>query len=94
MTLRKLNQRNQITLPQSIVKNMGVSEGDFLYIYAEKERIILKPVAITEKDEFLTPDEWEKLEAHVAEQTKNKEYTEYANLAEAKKHLFKRMKKK
>lgn len=94
LTLRKLNQRNQITLPQSVVKKMGVHDGDFLYVYAEKERIILKPVAITEKDEAFSPDEWEKLEAHVARQTKYNEYTEYTNLADAKSHLTKRMKKK
>lgn len=94
MTLRKLNQRNQITLPQSVIKQLGVHEGDFFYVHYENKRVVLNPVAITEKGETLATDEWEKLEAHVAEQTKNKEYTEYANLAEARKHLFKRMKKK
>lgn len=94
MTLRKLNQRNQITLPQSVIKQLGVHEGDFFYVHYENKRVILNPVAITEKGETFTPDEWEKLEAHVSAQTKNKEYTEYTNLPEAKKHLLKRMKKK
>lgn len=93
MALRKLNQRNQVTIPKSILEKMGTNSGDYFNIHCQNKQIILKPVTITEKDEMFTPNEWDKLEKLVARQNKEGKYTEYSNIKEAKKHLRKRMRR-
>ncbi|MBU1488027.1 hypothetical protein KKH56_08295 [bacterium] len=53
----------------------------------------MRPVAIVEEDDFLTPEEWDKLDTLVEKQLQAGEYTEYKSLDKARGHSRKRMKK-
>lgn len=84
---RKLNERNQITLPADLLDTIGIEKGDFFEITAEAGKIILQPRQMTAKP---YPDaDWAALQLHIHEQTARGEYTEYSTPAAAKKHLRK-----
>ena len=57
--VRPIRERNTITLPQKILKEIGVAPGDFLDITLEGNRIVLTPQRL--EDPF-SEEEWEKLE--------------------------------
>jgi hypothetical protein len=55
-------------------------------IVEEEGEVFLKPATIGEEEDFLTSQEWDKLDALVENQLQRGEYTEYKSLAEAKGH--------
>lgn len=50
MALLKLRRASQITLPTELRKRFKLSEGDYLEATAIKEGILLKPVAVVERE--------------------------------------------
>lgn len=46
----ELKAKSQLTIPNAIVKSMGLKQGDFFEISEEKGRIILTPVALYPKE--------------------------------------------
>ena len=49
MELVKVKKNYQITIPQSIRKDLEIKEGQFLEIETKNNNLILKPVKITSK---------------------------------------------
>lgn len=50
MALLKVRRFSQITLPVKIRKKFHLSEGDFLEVEEVKEGILLKPMAVIERE--------------------------------------------
>lgn len=80
--VRPIRERNTITLPQKILKEIGVAPGDFLDITLEGNRIVLTPQRL-EEDPF-SEEEWEKLEKLAKGKAKR-----YYSTREAIEHLKK-----
>ena len=83
--LRRLNDRNQITLPPSVLREAGVGHGALFSIDARDGKIILVPKKVVDDD--YTQAELDALDRLVKRQLKAGAYTEYASPKEALKHL-------
>jgi len=77
--VRRLTERNTITIPKEILKNIGSKPGDYFEITDDGHRIILIPKTV---DDRFSEEEWKKLERIAEEKGKT-----YKSAAEAKKHL-------
>lgn len=70
-TLLKVKRWAQITLPAEIRKDLNLSEGDYLEAEKVEGGVLLKPVQIEQRQQpekdILSPAEWEKLQADIAE---------------------------
>ncbi len=84
---RRLNERNQITIPPDILESVGAGQGDFFAISAETGKIILEPRRVEAK--AYPEADWQAFALEVRDQAGRKEYTEYASPRAAKKHLRK-----
>ena len=51
MSLRKISDRYQIALPSGVVESCGCHVGDYVDVIVKGGLIILKPVAIVEKNQ-------------------------------------------
>ncbi len=49
MALLKILRSSQVTLPAELRRQFGLSEGDYLEAQAVKDGILLKPVAVVER---------------------------------------------
>jgi hypothetical protein len=84
--LRRLRDRNQLTLPPQILQAAGVSEEQALFsIEVQEGRIILEPRRLA--DEELSEEGWEQLDHLVQKQVRNKQFTHFPDARKAKKHL-------
>lgn len=83
--LRRISDRNQITLPPSVLRDAGVGPGELFSIEARDGVIILEPKRLA--DDALAPEDWSALDKLVRRQTKAKDFTEYSSPFEARKHL-------
>lgn len=77
--IRQLSQRNTITIPQKVLKEIGSKPGDLFEIENDGTRIILIPKTIEDK---FTELEWKKLGKIAKEKGKL-----YKNAEDAKKHI-------
>jgi AbrB family looped-hinge helix DNA binding protein len=77
--VRQLSQRNTITIPSKVLKQIGSKPGDLFEIENDGTRIILVPKLIEDK---FTELEWEKLAKILKEEGKT-----YKKAEDAKKHL-------
>ena len=84
-TLRRISDRNQITLPPLIMKEAGITYGSIVEIEARDGKIILEPREIKEKD--LGKEDWDAMDRLVRRQVKRGEYVEYPDPHAAKKHF-------
>lgn len=85
--IRRLNERNQITIPPDLLAAVGADKGGVFAISADGGRIVLVPCQISARD--YPEADWEALALAVREQTARGEYTEYATPQAAKAHLRK-----
>ena len=85
-SLRRISERNQITLPPSVLKKAGLEPGALLAIEARDGKIILEPMRVVDKD--LAAEDWEAMDKLVRRQTTAGAFSEYASPREAKKHLL------
>jgi len=53
MPLVKIIRHGQITLPAKFRKALGLREGDYLEVEMERDRIILKPKVILDREEAI-----------------------------------------
>lgn len=83
--LRRLNERRQITIPASLIRDAGLPEGGLYSVQVEEGRIVLEPKEL--KDRELEKEDWKALEALVAEQVRKGHFTEYPSPRAAKRHL-------
>jgi AbrB family looped-hinge helix DNA binding protein len=51
MALVKLRKFSQITLPVEVRRKLNLADGDYLEAEVVEEGVLLKPVAVIEKDE-------------------------------------------
>ncbi|MBI4238023.1 MAG: AbrB/MazE/SpoVT family DNA-binding domain-containing protein [Deltaproteobacteria bacterium] len=87
---RKLNERNQITIPPDVLESVGADPGDFFEISTRSGTIVLQPRQVAAKE---YPDaDWHAFHAQLQEQTARGEYTEYPSPSTAKQH-FRKLKK-
>ena len=54
----RLRAKSQITLPASIVKAIGLREGDILRITAEQDRVIITAQDIRDRGRTYTMSDW------------------------------------
>jgi hypothetical protein len=84
--LRRISDRNQLTIPPSVLKAVGADEPHALFtVEAQNGRIVLEPKKISTQD--LSAEDWDKLDRLVKKQTSGKHYTQYDGPQKAKKHL-------
>ena len=69
MPLVKVSSKRQITLPQSLTKELGIKEGDRLEVAREGDRLVIKPVMVIDRSDawFYTP-EWQAKEREADEE--------------------------
>lgn len=84
--LRKLNDRNQITIPARILRDIGIGRGDFIEIDSKGHLILLRPKVV--EDRF-SESEWRLLEALVKRQIKKRQYKDYKHPEGARSHFEK-----
>lgn len=83
--IRRVNERNQVTIPPDVLEKLSVEPGDYIEISSENGEVTLKPVRIA-GDEW-SGDDWKELERLVKEQLRQRQYKEYKSADSAKKHL-------
>jgi AbrB family looped-hinge helix DNA binding protein len=59
--LSRIGQRRQVVIPKNIFNELGLEEGDFMEITAERGRVFMKPKKLVDADEVLTPAEERKV---------------------------------
>ncbi len=90
--IRAIGPRNQITLPASLMHQLGLHPGNMVKFLPQKGAILIKPVSVVEKEGYFTKEEWDKLGRLINNQNDRGEYTEYPTLDKALGHSRKRMK--
>jgi len=61
MPLIKVKQNYQITIPNSLRKNLNIAVGDYLEVEKQDSELILKPVKMVPTDEaYSHTKEWQK----------------------------------
>ncbi|MCP5008254.1 MAG: AbrB/MazE/SpoVT family DNA-binding domain-containing protein [Planctomycetes bacterium] len=55
MSLVKVKNKFQITIPTKVRNEMHIKEGDFLEIKAKGETIVIKPKALVDRGSTLSP---------------------------------------
>jgi len=61
MPLIKVRHNYQITIPNSLRKNLNIAEGDYLEVKRQDSELILKPVKMVPEDEaYFHSKEWQK----------------------------------
>lgn len=83
--LRRISDRNQITLPPSVLRDAGVGPGELFSIEARDGKIILEPKRLA--DAAFAPEDWSALDKLVRRQVKSREFVEYSSPLAARKHL-------
>ncbi len=83
--LRRISDRNQITLPPSVLRDAGVGPGELFSIEARDGKIILEPKRLA--DDALAPEDWSSLDKLVRRQVKAREFAEYPGPLAARKHF-------
>jgi len=64
MPLVKVRRNSQITIPNNIIKNFNIVEGDYMEVEKKDDGIVLKPVKIVHPDQaYFYTKEWQKGEA-------------------------------
>lgn len=80
MSLRKISDRFQIALPIEVVESCGCHVGDYVDIIVKGGLIILKPVAIVDKDqEYFYTKEWQENVKNSEEDYKKGNYKNFKN---------------
>ena len=59
--ISRLGQRRQVVIPKKICERLGLREGDFVEVSAEKGAAIVKPRKLADFDDVLTPKEAEQV---------------------------------
>jgi AbrB family looped-hinge helix DNA binding protein len=90
--IRSLGPKNQVTIPAEMLKQLKIKPGDMLKISICKGAIMIKPVAIFEKDEILCEEDLARIEKLSAKQIKCGQYVEIP-CCDASDCLRKRIKK-
>jgi len=58
--LRKLGKSNQVAIPKNILDSLGLSKDDYLEVYVEDDKIIMKPIVPVPKDQaYFYTKEWQ-----------------------------------
>ena len=83
--LLRVSERHQITLPPSVMRDAGLTEGSYVAVEARDGKIILEPKPLSEKT--LAREDWDKIDGLVKKQLRLHAYSEYSSPREAKKHL-------
>jgi AbrB family looped-hinge helix DNA binding protein len=53
----KLGQRRQVVIPKAICELLGLNEGDFVEVRAEKGAAIVRPKKLADPEDVLTAEE-------------------------------------
>ena len=83
--LRRINDRNQITLPPSVLRDAAAGPGALFSIEARDGKIILEPKRLA--DDALAPEDWSALDKLVRRQVRAREFAEYSGPLAARRHL-------
>jgi len=60
ITLVRVKEKAQVTLPDKIRRKLGISCGDYLEVVSEKNKIIFTPKILIDKEEVTLSKEGEK----------------------------------
>ena len=92
--VRPISRRNQITIPQQLLKRLGLHPGDFVNFAQEGKTILLKPVEMVEKEDAWTKEDLGGMEREFLRQKNKKEYVQFENSQSAISYLRKITKRK
>jgi len=71
MALARIKRNYQITIPNSLRKQLKISEGDYLEIESQQGKLVMKPAKLIHPDhEYFYTKEWQKGEAEADEDIK------------------------
>lgn len=81
MTLVRVRKNYQITLPNQIRKKFNISEGDYITINEEGEKIVIRPARIIDSDqEYFYTKEWQEKEIRADRDIAEGRYKEFDNI--------------
>lgn len=81
MTLVRVRKNYQITLPNQIRKKFNISEGDYITINEEGEKIVIRPARIIDSDqEYFYTKEWQEKEIQADRDIAEGRYKEFDNI--------------
>ena len=76
MPLIKVNQNYQITIPNSVRKDLKITVGDYLEVEKQSGNLVLKLVKLVHPDQaYFYTEEWQKGEAQADEDIAKGEVT-------------------
>jgi AbrB family looped-hinge helix DNA binding protein len=53
--IQKLGKRRQIVIPRDLCEAVGLEEGDFIELQAIDGKLLIKPLQVIERQEFVAP---------------------------------------
>jgi len=91
--IRPIGRRNQVTIPNQLLKRLGLHPGDFVNFVQEGKAILLKPMEVVEKEEW-TKEDLDAMQRLFKEQKCKKQYIGFGDTQSALNYLRKIMKQK
>jgi AbrB family looped-hinge helix DNA binding protein len=92
--LVQVRKKAQVTLPQSVRRELNIEEGDFLDVKVKDGEIVLRVKKLIDKDQaWFWTKRWQEGEKQAAEDIKAGRMHTFENMEEAIAHLHERAEK-
>lgn len=57
MPIVKIRTNRQVTIPKSVFDQAGLQEGEFVEVTRTRDQIVIRPKALVDRDDVLTPED-------------------------------------
>jgi AbrB family looped-hinge helix DNA binding protein len=92
--LVQVRKKAQITLPRSVMKDLGINEGDYISIRVENGEAVVKPMTFIDKDQaWFWTRRWQEGERDADEDIRAGRVHSFDNVEDAIAHLHERARK-
>jgi AbrB family looped-hinge helix DNA binding protein len=82
--LVQIRKKAQLTLPQSVRRELGIEEGDFLDVSVHDDTVVLKVKKLVDKNQaWFWTERWQQGEREAEENIRSGRVEYFANAAEA-----------
>lgn len=73
-TVMKISPQGQIRIPKKVMQTLGIDKGDYVEVAIEEAQIVLKPRKLIDPTQaWYWTKEWQKMEAEVDEEIKERQ---------------------
>ena len=90
MSLVRIGSKNQVVIPKSVRTQLGVGPGDYVEIDFDRNRALIKPKKIVDRDELLGPKTRAAIQQALKEVKKGRTYGPFHTYEELIEDLHKR----